>query len=60
MALIVEFFYEAVTLNQGLSAPTETALVNLYRLFAYYYLELQGNDCKHCQSCLQFCAPFLV
>lgn len=46
MALIVEFFYEAVASTEGLSTTTQTALSDLYRLFAYYYLEREGNDCE--------------
>jgi hypothetical protein len=46
LALVVEFFHEALAFNEGLSTATQTALRRLYRLFAYYYLELDGNDCK--------------
>ncbi|KAL6230270.1 hypothetical protein BDW75DRAFT_244983 [Aspergillus navahoensis] len=44
MALIVEFFYEAVVLNEELSPTIRAALLDLYRLFAYYNLEHEGND----------------
>ncbi|KAF4159240.1 hypothetical protein CNMCM6069_002332 [Aspergillus lentulus] len=44
MAMIVELFYEAVAMNEGLSPTIQATLLDLYRLFACYYLELEGND----------------
>lgn len=47
MAMIVELFYEAVAMNEGLSPTIRAALLDLYRLFACCYLELEGNDCEY-------------
>ncbi|KAL4866596.1 hypothetical protein BDV12DRAFT_199073 [Aspergillus spectabilis] len=45
-AMIVELFYEAVALKEGLSIATQMVLSDLYRLFSCYYLELAGTDCE--------------
>ncbi|KAL2818533.1 acyl-CoA dehydrogenase/oxidase C-terminal [Aspergillus granulosus] len=44
VAMVVEFFHESLSSHEHLSTTTQTALQNLYRLFAYYQMETEGND----------------
>ncbi|KAJ0423081.1 acyl-CoA dehydrogenase/oxidase C-terminal [Aspergillus carlsbadensis] len=43
VAMVVEFFHESLSSHEHLSTTTQTALRNLYRLFAYYQMEIEGN-----------------
>ncbi|KAL3465672.1 acyl-CoA dehydrogenase/oxidase C-terminal [Aspergillus heterothallicus] len=44
VALMVEFFQESLSSHEHLSPTTQAALRNLYHLFAYYQMEIEGND----------------
>ncbi|KAL2802823.1 acyl-CoA dehydrogenase/oxidase [Aspergillus granulosus] len=44
IAFVVEFFQESLSSHGHLSTTTQTVLRSLFRLFAYYHMESEGND----------------
>jgi acyl-CoA oxidase len=45
-SIMVTTFFEALSTNKTLSAPTRTILWDLYRLFALNTVENEGYECK--------------